>query len=67
MSYEAQEQRILNLLLNHKGEWVELFSILSLNIACHTRRIHELRKRGYQIEMRDSWVGRQRRTAYRIS
>jgi hypothetical protein len=41
-------------------------AILRLGIACHTRRIHELRKAGHIIEIRDEWVGRERHTAYRL-
>jgi hypothetical protein len=37
-------------------DWVSLKDILALNIACHTRRIHELRKAGHVIEMKDEWV-----------
>lgn len=66
MSYQKQAQRILELLLNHKGEWVELWRILQLGIGSHTRRIHELRSEGWAIEMHESWHGKQRRTAYRI-
>lgn len=41
-------------------------TLLRLGIASHTRRIHELRKAGHNIEMRDEYVGGQRHTSYRL-
>ena len=60
---QTQQQRILSLLSS--GEWVSLPRILDLRIAKYGSRITELR-REWEIELRDEWVGGQRRTAYRI-
>jgi len=65
MDRENQAQRIL-MLLKHANDWVSLPRILELGIASHTRRIHELRKAGHNIEMEDLWEGRQRRVWYRL-
>ena len=66
---QTQRARLLALLQSHgycgQDGWVPLPWILKLGIACHTRRIHELRKE-WEIELRDEWVGGQRRTAYRL-
>jgi Helix-turn-helix domain len=66
-----QCDRILSLLENRLNVesnegWVDLPWIMRLGIACHTRRIHELRKAGYVIEMHEEREGTQRRTAYRL-
>jgi Helix-turn-helix domain len=73
----SQADRILKLLqyyscgqeaspLRQNYSWVSLTLIMQLGIASHTRRIHELRKAGHVIELRDKWVNGQRRTAYRL-
>jgi hypothetical protein len=63
-----QAQRILGLLemCAERGQWCSLPQIMSLGIACHTRRIFELRKAGHVIELKDEWVGRERHVAYRL-
>lgn len=66
MSHETQAQRLLRLLEHSSPWWVGLPTIMSLNIASHTRRIHELRKAGHEIEIRNEYVDGQRRTAYRL-
>jgi hypothetical protein len=48
-----QEQRLLQVLRQAKGAWVELPTILDLRIAQYSARIHGLRKKGYQIENDD--------------
>ena len=40
--------------------------ILALFIANYRARFSELRRKGYQIELRDEWVNGQRHTAYRL-
>jgi len=70
---QTQRARLLALLQSHgfsyspkpRYGWVALPEIMALGIASHTRRIHELRKE-WDIELRDEWVGGQRRTAYRL-
>jgi len=70
---QTQRARLLALLQSHgfsyspkpRYGWVALPEIMALGIASHTRRIHELRKE-WEIELRDEWVGGQRRTAYRL-
>lgn len=70
MNKQSQCERILNLLKAQDREigsgWVSLKAILGLGIASHTRRIHELRTAGHQIEMEDVWEGKQRRVWYRL-
>lgn len=70
-SHETQANRLLRLLENKlnmesNDGWIDLPWIMRLGIACHTRRIHELRKAGHNIELRDEYVDGQRRTAYRL-
>lgn len=70
-SHETQANRLLRLLENKlnmepNDGWIDLPWIMRLGIACHTRRIHELRKAGHVIELRDEYVDGQRRTAYRL-
>ena len=66
MKLNNQAKRILSLLLNYQGNWVPLPEILDLRIARYGARIMEIRRAGYQVEMQDSWHGRERHTAYRI-
>ncbi len=69
MGKQSQADRILALLQRWKGSWVTLPEILRLGIACHTKRISELRRAGHLIELRDNWTKedalRVRHTAYR--
>jgi Helix-turn-helix domain len=62
----AQCERILRLLRSYEGRFVPLPEILNLRIASHTRRIHELRKAGHNIEMHRELVDGQTHTAYRL-
>lgn len=71
---KSQCDRILALLREAKRwavaedeGWVPLPNIMRLGIASHTRRIHELRERGFEIAMRDEWTGRERHTAYKLT
>jgi Helix-turn-helix domain len=66
--HQTQRDRILRLLeIQPSGNWVPLPAILSLGIASHTRRIHELRKVGHEIEMQSWYSGpNNRHTAYRL-
>lgn len=69
-----QAERILDLLsgylcdcsLSFTDGWVKLPAIMRLGIACHTRRIHELRKAGRCIEIRKEYVDGQLKTSYRL-
>jgi hypothetical protein len=66
---QSQADRIRQLLEKYAhvpDRYVTLPMILNLGIASHTRRIHELRKAGYNIEMIESYADGQRRTAYRL-
>jgi helix-turn-helix protein len=63
---KSQCDRILRLLRSYEGRFVPLPEILDLRIASHTRRIHELRKIGYDIEMHREVVNGQTHTAYRL-
>jgi hypothetical protein len=65
--HATQRERLLALLELAEQSWVPLPRILSLQIACYTRRIHELRKEGWQIEIAEERQGRQRRTKYRLT
>ena len=66
MDHKSQCDRILKLLTEYAPNFCPLPEILNLRIASHTRRIHELRKAGYKIELRDERVNGQRHTAYRL-
>ncbi len=72
MKRESQAQRILNLLERYwhpdadKWAWCPLPVIMNLGIASHTRRIHELRRAGHNIEIRKEYVDGQLHTAYRL-
>jgi hypothetical protein len=69
MGRAKQADRILALLQVSKGQWVSLPQIMDLHIACHTKRISELRRDGHIIELRDEYVhsfrGCVRHTSYR--
>jgi hypothetical protein len=49
MKRETQCQRLLNLLREHRGHDVDLPLILNLRIASYTRRLTDLRRKGYDI------------------
>jgi hypothetical protein len=66
MSRPTQADRLLAFFKERQGRWVQLSSIMNLYMACHTRRIHELRKRGFIIEMRDHYIEGQRLVEYRF-
>jgi len=63
MSRQSQAQRVLDVL--KKNDWVSAWTLSHFALS-YTRRIHELRRAGYRIEMRDEHVNGQRRTAYRL-
>jgi len=66
MSKNPQSLRILKLLQSYNGNWVPLPEILDLRIACHTKRLSELRRAGHHIEIRDERVNGIRHTSYRL-
>jgi hypothetical protein len=66
VSYKAQADRLLEFFKARAGRWVPLPDILALGMASHTRRIHELRKDGWAIEMKSTRVGQARHTEYML-
>ena len=71
---ETQADRVLELLewyhlksiKENYNLWCPLPKIMQLGIACHTRRISDLRKRGHVIECQRETVDGQVRTKYRL-
>ena len=63
---QTQCARILTLLQHHAGEWVPLPRILDLRIACHSKRLSDLRREGWIIELNDVRFGKERHTMYRL-
>ena len=66
MKRETQCNRLLNLLQSANGGWVSLPEILGLFLGSHSRRIYEIRQRGFKVEIDDRWVKGERRTRYRL-
>jgi hypothetical protein len=62
--HATQRERILALLQSH--EWIALPQILGLYIANYRARISELRREGYEIQLRDERVNGGRHTSYRL-
>ena len=62
-SKHDQSSRLLRLL--ESREVVELPAIMALHIASHTRRISDLRKRGYDIRCDTVWIDGVRHSSYR--
>jgi hypothetical protein len=62
--YKTQQQRILALL--ESKESIALPEVLALYIANYRGRISELRAQGYDIRCETEWVGRTRRSRYRL-
>jgi helix-turn-helix protein len=62
--HKTQRARILALLMSK--EWVTLPEIMDLRIACHTKRISELREEGFEIVMEPKRVGKSLHTRYRL-
>lgn len=48
----TQRSRILRLLVDARGSWVDLTTILNLGIAQYNARVFELRRLGFRIENR---------------
>jgi hypothetical protein len=61
-----QAQRILKKLQEYEGRWVPLPEILAMFIGSYTRRLTEIRRAGYNVELKNEWDGRTRHTAYRL-
>jgi Txe/YoeB family toxin of Txe-Axe toxin-antitoxin module len=61
-----QALRILKKLQEYEGRFVPLPEILSMFIGSYTRRITEIRRAGYNVELKDERVNGQRHTAYRL-
>ena len=49
---KTQRDRILGLLIEARGEWVPLPTILGLGVAQYNARIFELRRLGFNVENR---------------
>jgi Helix-turn-helix domain len=62
----TQRGRILGLLIDARGAWVELPAILELQISQFGSRIFELRRSGFTIENEQEVVGGQRHSRYRL-
>ncbi len=66
-----QRERILELLMNHRGEWIPVYELSRIALQYNTR-IHELRNNkklvesGITIEEKEQWVGGSKHTWYRI-
>lgn len=60
----AQQGRILALL--QSKDVVTLPEIMDLRIACHTKRLSELRKMGYDIRCETEWIGGIRHSKYHL-
>ena len=58
--------RILRVLVDARGEWVDLPTILALKISQYGSRIYSLRRQGFHIENHSAMVNGVRRTAFRL-
>jgi hypothetical protein len=65
-SKRRQRDQILRLLIDHKGTWVPLPAILSLNIAQFGARILELRALGFNIQNETFWCEGKKCSRYRL-
>jgi hypothetical protein len=57
---------VLDKLREYAPNFCPLPELMNLRCASLTRRLFELRKAGYQIDLHDEWVGRERHTSYRL-
>jgi hypothetical protein len=63
----SQRDRIFCLLLANKGEWVTIPQLLELRIVDYRRRIHEIRKLGWNVEtMPETWKDGYRLSGYKL-
>jgi len=66
----TQHEKILNCLRDTNNQdkegWVALPKILALGVAQYNARLHELRRRGYDIRNKAKWVGEQRHSWFRL-
>jgi hypothetical protein len=66
MSHKSQSERLLALLRSYGDFWCPLPEIMKLGIACHTKRVSELRDRGFDILCDTSWVEGVRHSRYKL-
>ena len=62
----TQCNRVLAKLREYAPNFCPLPDLMDLRIAALSKRISELRRDGWIIELRDEWTGRERHTAYRL-
>ena len=62
----AGRERILRLLEEFEGQWIELPAILKLGVAQYNARIKQLRNEGYAIENKVEWQGRVKKSWFRF-
>ena len=63
--FKGQKAAILDLLLNHRGDWVPVFRLAALALQ-YIARIKELRDAGYVIDNRTSRHGQQVHGSFRL-
>lgn len=64
---QSQCDRLLALIKSYGSFGCPLPEIMKLGIACHTRRIFELRKQGYNIQCETEWVNGIRHSRYKLT
>lgn len=62
-----QAKRLLSYFESYCGEWIPLPDLMNLRMASLTRRIHEIRKAGFNVQMKDKWEARQRHVWYMLT
>ena len=74
-THRTQADRVLDVLANALFEvpelyadygWVPLPQLMDLRIASLTRRISDLRKRGFNVECKTEWIDGVRHSKYRL-
>jgi len=64
----TQKDRVRDLLLKNRGQFVTTPQLLTLRIVDYRRRIFELREEGWLIEtMPETWKGGQRISGYKLT
>ena len=62
----AGREKILRLMREFEGHWIELPAILKLGVAQYNARIKQLRDEGYVIENKVEWQGRVKKSWFRF-
>lgn len=65
LAFKGQKAAVLNLLLEHRGEWVPSWKLSRIALQ-YAVRVGELRKHGYDIQNEVTQVGRERHGAFRL-